>query len=54
MCGASGAQKRIPPPREIEYLDSLVRGVYANGDLPEGHILSDEDVYLVRSSLQRG
>ena len=53
MCGASGAQKRIPPPREIEYLDSLVRGVYANRDLPEGHILSDEDVYLA-IPLQQG
>jgi N-acetylneuraminate synthase len=53
MCGAPGAQKRIPPPREIEYLDSLVRGVYANRDLPEGHILSDEDVYLA-IPLQQG
>lgn len=53
MCGGSGTQKRIPPPRETEYLDSLVRGVYANRDLPEGHILSDEDVYLA-IPLQQG
>jgi sialic acid synthase SpsE len=46
MCGAPGTQKRIPPSKEIQYLDSLVRGVYARRDLPEGHILSDEDVYL--------
>jgi hypothetical protein len=36
----------MPPSKEIQYLDSLVRGVYARRDLPEGHILSDEDVYL--------
>jgi N-acetylneuraminate synthase len=46
MCGAPGTQKRIPPAKEIQYLDSLVRGVYACRDLPEGHILHDEDVYL--------
>ena len=26
--------------KEIAYLDSLVRGVYAKRDLPEGHILT--------------
>jgi N-acetylneuraminate synthase len=46
MCGAPGTQKRIPPAKEIQYLDSLVRGVYARSDLPEGHILRDQDVYL--------
>ena len=46
MCGAPGTQKRIPPKREIEYLDALVRGVYAKEDLPEGHQLTDQDVYL--------
>ena len=53
MCGAAGTQKRIPPQREIEYLDSLVRGVYASRDLPAGHSLSDEDVYLA-IPLQQG
>jgi len=53
MCGAPGTQKRIPPQKEITYLDSLVRGVYAKRDLPEGHILSDDDVYLA-IPLQRG
>jgi len=52
MCGAPGTQKRIPPQKEIEYLDSLVRGVYARDDLPEGHILSDDDVYLAIPLLQ--
>ncbi len=46
MCGAPGTQRRLLPRQELEYLDGLVRGVYARYDLPEGHILSDEDVYL--------
>ena len=53
MCGAPGSQKRIPPKQEIEYLDALVRGVYAAADLPEGHCLTDEDVYLA-IPLQQG
>lgn len=46
MCGAPGTQKRIPPKKEVEYLDALVRGVYVKTDLPEGHYLTDDDVYL--------
>lgn len=53
MCGAPGTQKRIPPKKEIEYLDALVRGVYAKADLPEGHCLMDNDVYLA-IPLQKG
>jgi len=53
MCGAPGTQKRIPPKKEIEYLDALVRGVYAKTDLPEGHCLTDQDVYLA-IPLQKG
>lgn len=53
MCGAPGTQKRMPPRKEIEYLDGLVRGVYASADLTEGHFLTDEDVYLA-IPLQRG
>jgi N-acetylneuraminate synthase len=53
MCGAPGTQRRLLPRKEIEYLDALVRGVYAKADLPEGHILSDEDVYLA-VPLQKG
>ncbi len=52
MCGAPGTQKRMPPAKEIQYLDALVRGVYAHRDLPEGHILADEDVYLAIPLLQ--
>ena len=57
MCGGSGQVKRIPPEKEIQYLDLLVRGVYAKRDLPEGHMLNheriDEDVYLA-VPLQKG
>lgn len=53
MCGAPGTQKRIPPAKEIAYLDTLVRGVYASRDLPKGHALSDKDVYLA-IPLQKG
>jgi len=46
MCGAPGTAKRLPPEKEIRYLDGLVRGVYAKRDLPAGHVLSERDVYL--------
>jgi sialic acid synthase SpsE len=53
MCGARGTQKRLPPQKEITYLDSLLRGVYAKRDLPAGHVLQDADVYLA-IPLQQG
>jgi N-acetylneuraminate synthase len=53
MCGAPGSQKRLPPQKEIAYLDALVRGVYARRDLPVGHVLHDADVYLA-VPLQQG
>jgi N-acetylneuraminate synthase len=53
MCGAPGTQKRLPPQKEVSYLDSLVRGVYAKHDLPVGHVLQDADVYLA-IPLQQG
>jgi N-acetylneuraminate synthase len=46
MCGASGAVKRVPPEKEVRYLDELVRGVYAARDLPAGHVLTPDDVFL--------
>lgn len=46
MCGGNSDTKRVPLKKEIEYLDQLVRGVYAKEDLPIGHILSDNDVFL--------
>lgn len=53
MCGPPGTEKRNPPEREIAYLDALVRGVYAKRDLPVGHTLTDDDVYLA-VPLQKG
>jgi N-acetylneuraminate synthase len=53
MCGGSGNAKRVPPEKEINYLDGLVRGVYAKHDLPAGHILTDDSVYLA-VPLQKG
>ena len=57
MCGAPGTQKRIPPQKEVEYLDMLIRGVYAKHDLPSGYVLRHEnlteDVYLA-IPLQKG
>ena len=46
MCGGAPGQKRVAPDKEIHYLDALVRGVYARSDLPAGHVLKDDDVYL--------
>ena len=53
MCGTPGSQKRIPPEREIRYLDSLVRGVYARRDLHAGQTLTSADLYLA-IPLQKG
>lgn len=57
MCGASGDSKRVPSRREIEYLDTLVRGVYLKRDLPAGyefhHHSVDRDFYLA-IPLQKG
>ncbi len=53
ICGHSSTAKNIPPRKEITYLDALVRGVYARWDLPKGHKLTDEDVYLA-IPLQKG
>lgn len=53
ICGNSGETKRIPPKQEIEYLDALVRGVYAKHDLKKGDTLTEDDVYLA-IPLQKG
>ena len=46
MCGGPAKAKRVPPEREVRYLDALVRGVYAKRSLPAGHTLADDDIYL--------
>jgi len=52
MCGAPGTQKRIPGHAEIEYLDGLLRGVYAARELPAGHRLEDGDFFMAIPLLQ--
>ncbi len=44
MCGAPGTQKRIPKREEVQYLDALVRGVYAARDLPEGYVINKDEL----------
>lgn len=53
LCGNSSESKRIAPKEEIEYLNALVRGVYAKRDFEVGETLTDEDVYLA-IPLQKG
>jgi sialic acid synthase SpsE len=53
MCGRTSAERRRCSAREITYLDSLVRGVYAKRDLPPGHALTEDDIYLA-IPLQKG
>lgn len=53
MGGSSGVERRTIPSKETQYLNELVRGVYAKKDLPVGHHINDEDVYLA-IPLQKG
>lgn len=53
ICGAYSNYKRNADNKETMYLDTLVRGVYANKDFKAGEALTDEDVYLA-IPLQQG
>src|SRR5271157_1126493 len=53
MCGTSDDHRKPPLPKEVDYLDSYVRGVYARRDLKEGETLTEEDIYLA-IPLQKG
>ncbi|MDP2287966.1 MAG: N-acetylneuraminate synthase family protein [Actinomycetota bacterium] len=50
MCGGSDTERRVLPKREIEYLDALVRGIYAKRPLEPGYVLGkhsfEEDFYM--------
>ncbi len=50
MCGGSKLERRVLPKREIEYLDALVRGVYARRDIEPGYVFSkfsfESDFYM--------
>lgn len=57
MCGAPGTQKRMAPKKEINYLDALVRGVYAKRDLPEGYVITNDEFhkdFYMAIPLQKG
>lgn len=44
MCGGRSGSKRIISKKEIEYLDALVRGVYAKRDLSSGYVFTKESL----------
>ncbi len=46
MCGTARDMRRIPIEKEISYLDSYVRGVYARHDIEIGQNLNEDDIYL--------
>jgi sialic acid synthase SpsE len=43
MCGSCSTERRFVPAKESDYLDCLVRGVYAKRDLPVGYVVKKED-----------
>jgi len=53
MCGTSKDVRKIPIEKEIKYLDSYVRGVYAKHDIEIGQNLTEDDIYLA-IPLQKG
>jgi N-acetylneuraminate synthase len=53
MCGTSKDTRKIPIEKEVKYLDSYVRGVYARHDIEVGKNLTEEDIYLA-IPLQKG
>jgi N-acetylneuraminate synthase len=53
ICGISKDARRVPIEKEVNYLDSYVRGVYAQHDIQVGETLTEEDIYLA-IPLQRG
>jgi N-acetylneuraminate synthase len=57
MSGGSRESRRVLPKREIEYLDGLVRGVYAKRDIEPGYMFnkhSFEDDFYLAIPLNRG
>lgn len=44
MCGGYSDSRRIISKKETEYLDALVRGIYAKRDIEAGYVLSKENL----------
>ncbi len=53
MCGAAGTERVVATQKELDYLTTLVRGVYVKRDLPAGHVITPDDYYLA-IPLQKG
>ena len=43
MCGGSSNSKRIVTNKEREYLDQMVRGIYAKKNIKKGYVISKEE-----------
>jgi sialic acid synthase SpsE len=57
MCGCGATERRFVPKKETEYLDGLVRGVYAKRDLPAGYVVNHDnmwDDFYLAIPLQKG
>ena len=46
ICGGSSEARILPIEKEITYLNSYIRGVYAKRDIQAGEMLTEEDIYL--------
>lgn len=44
MCGGYSDRRRVISRKETEYLDTLVRGLYARKDLAKGHVITKESL----------
>src|ERR1051325_171691 len=53
FCGTARSSRKIPLQKEITYLDSYIRGVYAKTDLKEGQHLTESNIYMA-IPLQKG
>ena len=53
MCGTAKDSRRIPIEKEVTYLDSYVRGVYARHDIEINQNITEDDIYLA-IPLQKG
>jgi N-acetylneuraminate synthase len=53
MCGTARETRRIPIEKEVAYLDSYVRGVYARHDIESNQNITEDDIYLA-IPLQKG
>ena len=53
FCGGSGQERKTMLKKETDFLDNYIRGVYAARDLPIGHRLDEDDIYL-SIPLQKG